>query len=132
MRSQAEGWAELQPGERDYSLKVAQLHIDAAKEILDALAKEKSVEHRDRGWHAQFVEDRKKLERPLDKLVLTMNGLSPPKVLPITDEPYVTMKVGMQTSSTGTQRTGFPVLRLWSAGVDVAVSPITLEERFVA
>ncbi|HMO36335.1 MAG TPA: hypothetical protein PKA06_09850, partial [Gemmatales bacterium] len=65
MRSQAEGWAELQPGERDYSLKVAQLHIDAAKEILDALAKEKSVEHRDRGWHAQFVEDRKKLERPL-------------------------------------------------------------------
>lgn len=130
VRSLEENWADLKATDADYSNTVAKLHFDAAQELLVTLAKEMSVEAKDKGWHAYVVQTRGRINSPSGRLNLTINAGAIPRQLPVTDEPYVKFTVGMKP--TGVPVPGFPVMRLWSppASSSTAVS-FTLNDKMV-
>ncbi len=129
-RSQDEGWADLLPTEKDYSTKLASLYLESAQELLGNLAKEKSVEAKDKGWHALVVDAKKRFATPPGKLQLTIDAKEVPKQLYVTDEPFVKFAVGMK--AIGTALTGYPIIRVWSPPDSDGVSTFALNEKMVA
>jgi uncharacterized protein (UPF0303 family) len=129
-RSQDEGWADLLPTEKDYSTKLASLYLDSAQELLGNLAKEKSVEAKDKGWHALVVNAKNRFAVAPGKLQLTIDAKAVPKQLFVTDEPFVKFAVGMKPI--GSALSGYPIIRVWSPPGSDGVSTFALNEKMVA
>lgn len=129
-RSQDEGWADLVPTEKDYSTKLASLYLESAQELLGNLAKEKSVEAKDKGWHALVVDARNRFAVAPGKLQLTIDAKAVPKQLFVTDEPFVKFAVGMKPI--GSTLSGYPIIRVWSPPGSDGVSTFALNEKMVA